>query len=57
MRKMTVYECLVIVTMPNKHRSVQPVQITAIDSYSARVQLQALYGKDCLFSSPVPVTR
>jgi len=52
---MQVYECLVLITAPNNHRSVQPVRVTANNFHNARLQLQALYGKDCLISAPVQV--
>lgn len=52
---MHTYECLVRITAPNNFQSIQPVRVAAIDPFSARIQLQALYGKDSLLSVPIQV--
>ena len=33
---------------------VRPVTIDATDAYSAKLQLEALYGKNCMVNYPVP---
>lgn len=33
---------------------VRPVTIDAVDAYSAKLQLEALYGKNCIVNYPVP---
>ncbi len=51
--KLTTYVAQVRIRC-NGGTVVRPVVVDAMDSYSAKLQLEAIYGKDCLVNYPIP---
>lgn len=51
--KLTTYVAQVRIRC-NGSTVVRPVVVDAMDSYSAKLQLEAIYGKDCLVNYPIP---